>query len=126
MIPWTSQDQDAADLRAEVAALRQRAEATERALAEANAVLATLGHARDAERNLKRTAYAVLDDVRQVVEETIIPALERCSPLLGQLRLPGPAMSDPWRPPEDAINAVTAALAAARKTLTDTPKAQEE
>jgi hypothetical protein len=61
---------------AEIAALRQRAEAAEREVIDAKRE--ARDHLRDlcAERDLKRTAYAKLDDVRKVVEETIIPALE--------------------------------------------------
>ncbi|HEU4525360.1 MAG TPA: hypothetical protein VFR62_10065 [Gemmatimonadales bacterium] len=38
-------------------------------------------------------------------------ALQRALPMLEQLRLPGPAMSDPWGPPHDLIGAVRAVLA---------------
>jgi DNA repair exonuclease SbcCD ATPase subunit len=113
----------------EIAALRQRAEAAERDLALSRAAcadaadrLAEVKSDLSAERDLKRAAYAKLDDVRKVVEETIIPALESVQWVPGKQDV-WPGRSCPEcggdEPKHAAACAVAAALSAARKTLED-------
>jgi chromosome segregation ATPase len=127
---------------AELAALRQRAEAAERerdALWEGSRKWEALVKAKEAdlsaERDLKRAAYAELDEtdakleaVLKVVEETIIPALEATERRLEECAHSLPGGSSPERvlqiagavPVDSAIlRSLLAALSAARKTLED-------
>lgn len=116
---------DAARAECEAAALRQRAEALERQWHDAEAALALEADERRcaevelaAERDLKLAAYAKLDQAREAVEKTIIPALEHLLEWAEwqRKRHPAPAMGEPNT---GARAEAWSALAAARKTLED-------